>query len=269
MTGRAARKRSFGRRADDVQPPHDQEAERNLLGALFADRADALVIAQQGLKSADDFYSPLNGDVYRKIAARHARGEGWDELTVIRDLEADGPLTDVQKVEISGLRDGIYKGAQVGEFARILAEHAQNRRLAEAGDRLFKTCHNGAAPESVNEIVARINEEHTAAGHPSARRLAHLRFSDHQPGAEPPAAFKNADGDVPLAEGDLVVVAGDSGSGKTLAGLDLGIAWTTGTQWLGFQRVDSRKDAALILTSDGDGADPVRARVVRLGLGRN
>jgi hypothetical protein len=147
-------------------------------------------------------------------------------------------------------------------FLDRLTARRFRRRLSEVGARAANGCPDS---ELVEAAGLALREFESAAVKP--RTLVPLRFTDYTPDVPPPIAFGASVGDAPIAAGDLAMFAGESGAGKSLSTLDLAIAWTTRGDWLGFPcAVESGR--AVVITSDGDGADPVRTRVCRLGAGR-
>jgi AAA domain len=147
-------------------------------------------------------------------------------------------------------------------FLDCLRSLKWRRGLAALGEQ----AQNGCRDSELREAAERAMREIESAVADSVR-LEPLTFSAWNPEQPPPVAFGDGVGDAILAHGDLVVFAGDSGAGKSLSILDLGIAWATRAAWLGF-RCATAPGRVLILSSDGDGVEPVRARVCRLGLGR-
>ncbi|MCL4413869.1 MAG: replicative DNA helicase, partial [Actinobacteria bacterium] len=65
-------------------PPHNIEAEESLLGAMLLSR-DAIADALERT-SAEDFYKPAHGQIFRAITSLYARGEPADAVTVAEEL---------------------------------------------------------------------------------------------------------------------------------------------------------------------------------------
>lgn len=259
---------------DVPELPHSDEAEGAVLGGILVD--NSRLPAAQELLTESDFYREGHRAIFRAMRRLREAGSAIDLLTVTAALEATGELDRVGAVEgagpggaayVSSLTDGVPRSSNVEHYARIVLSKARRRALIGPAQALLSAAYNGEPDDEVESARARLIEVPPLSASAGGYSLEPLRFSDHRPDLPPPIAFGDAAGDVSLVVGDLAVFAGDSGAGKSLAILDLAIAWCTAAPWLGFPCA-VQAGRALIGTSDGDGADPVRARVVRLGQGR-
>jgi len=66
-------------------PPHDLSAEESLLGAMLLS-GDAINIAA-GICTAQDFYKPRHGNLFRAMIQLSDRGEAVDVVTVTDEMK--------------------------------------------------------------------------------------------------------------------------------------------------------------------------------------
>lgn len=95
--------------------------------------------------------------------------------------------------------------------------------------------------------------------------LEPIKIADWDPKEPIPVLCGDPAGEVLIAEGDLVGLAGDVGAGKTITTVGLGLAQAFNLPFLGFKASGERK--VMVLLADGDGMKPCRARAARLALG--
>src|SRR5207245_944202 len=80
-------------RSDDGALPQDIEAEQAVLGSLLID-ARAIERVASFLR-ADDFYLPVNGEIYRAMLALYGQDQPTDTVILANTLQAQNRLDDV------------------------------------------------------------------------------------------------------------------------------------------------------------------------------
>lgn len=109
----------------------DHDAERSALGAMLLDSRrvwDVLDVAQPA-----DFHDPKHETVAEAVRRLALRGEGtdavlvWDEIASLGNPFPDGPAF------VHELTSAVATAANAAYYAKVVAEHAVRRRLAEAG----------------------------------------------------------------------------------------------------------------------------------------
>lgn len=112
-------------------PPHDLDAERSVLGAVFLE-PEALGDVE-AIATAESFYHPSHAAIFDAMRAVKASGAPVDLVTVKASLEAAGRLAAVGGVAyLAELTDRVVTTAHVDAHARVIADLAQVRRIIVA-----------------------------------------------------------------------------------------------------------------------------------------
>jgi replicative DNA helicase len=164
-------------------PPHNEEAEASVLGAiLLTEQALDGILLEVGLRS-EDFYRPRNGLIFRAMIRlkEKAEPEAVDALTVSEDLRRAGELDKAGGTAyIHSLPTLVPAVGAVLDYARIVKENSllrslltatrdiQDEVLAHRGEPrelieraeavLFKIGHDGGTAE-MKSIEAVLHEE--------------------------------------------------------------------------------------------------------------
>lgn len=122
-------------------PPHNAEAERAVLGAMFK-QPNALISALESLR-VDDFYIPAHREIFAVIEALHNKGLPVDEITVIEELEKQEALTKSGGIAyITDLQRALPALTNLSHYIALLREKATMRRLLhscqEIEDNIFQ-----------------------------------------------------------------------------------------------------------------------------------
>ena len=112
-------------------PPHDEDAERAVLGAMLL-TADAVADAVEIL-SGQDFYRPAHQHVFNAAIGLYTKGEPVDTVTVHDELERMGfsEATDGLR-GLMELQSSTPVAANAAYYAKIVADTALLRRLIKA-----------------------------------------------------------------------------------------------------------------------------------------
>lgn len=118
---------------DMPELPHDDAAERYVLGAAMLDPAviDALHLAPA------DFYTPRHGRIWEAITALHAAGAPGDPVAVAAKLTAAGALPRVGGAPyLHTLMSSAGATSSTTWYADQVRAHAHARRVIAAGARI-------------------------------------------------------------------------------------------------------------------------------------
>lgn len=116
-------------------PPHSEDAERAVLGALLIEPLRVWKIAERMCLTAESFYVPAHRTVYGTIAAMAAEPRGvqkLDALTLTQRLDDAGKLETIGGAAcIEGLIDSTPAAANAEWYLDIVRQKAALRRVLE------------------------------------------------------------------------------------------------------------------------------------------
>ena len=118
----------------DRIPPHNDDAERAVIGAMLIDET-AISIAYQYLRP-EDFYSPRHRKVFDAILSLFNKGARADLLTLNDELDRTAKLEEAGGVDyIAGLTHAVPSSANTEYYAQIVQNCSLRRNLIRiAGD---------------------------------------------------------------------------------------------------------------------------------------
>ena len=210
-----------------MAPPSSLEAEEAILGCLMLDGGCVPLVA--GLVSPADFYGAAQGTIYREILRLAEAGRPVDLVTLaaalgphLADVGGQGYLVD--------LLGAIPTTAYAEHYARLVREKAGLRRLAAAGDRIMRAAYEpgvgyedalGTATRELAEAealapdtdddMALVLDRYEEAVEARRHKGAVLNLS---------SPWEDVDYRLTLGAGDLTIVAGRPGMGKTAIALN-------------------------------------------------
>ena len=217
-----------------AMPPHDLAAEQSVLGGMLLSPT-AIDEVTDAMRAAD-CYRPAHQVIYETILDLYGRGEPADPITVCAELDRKGELRRVGGASyLHTLMQTVPTAANAGYYAEIVADKAQLRRLIQLGTRVIQLGYAGATGAAdLAEILDRARAELDAAtSHADGgyTLLADMRtdrlaaLEDLQAGrVEPGLPTGILDLDTitgGLKPGQLVVIAGRPGLGKSTLALDM------------------------------------------------
>lgn len=215
--------------------PHSSEAERTVIGALLLDPDAIFTVAPQ--LSPADFYDPVYRDIYDAIRQLSEKGMPVDFVTVADSLSKNPAIQNAGgSALLADLAAGVPTASHVSRYVDIVLEKSRRRRLADIGSKIAKLAHEEA--KTADELTEMAEREFLAlcrtATDDDPSRLADLRSEryDHYvtlyEADDPVAHYGIRTGFPPLddlltglAPGQLIVVAGRPGMGKTAFALDI------------------------------------------------
>jgi replicative DNA helicase len=215
-------------------PPHDLQAEQAVLGSMMISKdAVADVIDVIDPKRSHDFYRPAHAAVFEVVVSLFGRGEPTDAVSVAAELGRRGKLERVGGAAyLHTLIAMVPTAANAGYYARIVAEKAILRRLAEVGQRITQIGFgNGDAADAADTASAALHAaldtrrggEARVPADTLAGTIEELERLAHHAGSVTglPTGFHDLDECLGgLRTGQLVVVAGRPGLGKSTLALD-------------------------------------------------
>lgn len=208
-------------------PPHDNDAELAVLGALLIDR-EAITIVSEVIKP-DNFYSDINRIIYEAMLSLWDERQPIDLLTLTSTLKKKKQLDVVGGAAfLSSLANVVPTAANVEHYARIVRERYVRRSMISLGAQMTDIAFQEEKPASeildeVEQSIFRVSQEHVQQGFihiketlaESFDRLDELHKSGgHFRGVE--TGFTDLDNLLSgMQPSNLLILAARPGTGKT------------------------------------------------------
>ena len=114
-------------------PPHNEEAERSVLGAIMLNRDVLLEVLEE--VTADDFYNESHREIFKAIWELYKDNTAVDVLTVCEELKKRKALDMVGgRAYIATLTAEVPSTANAIEYAKIVSEKATLRQLINTSE---------------------------------------------------------------------------------------------------------------------------------------
>lgn len=131
-------------------PPHSDDAERSLLGAMMLER-EAVMMAVEML-SPDDFYSAVHKALFEAMCALYAGGRPVDLVTMTEELNRRGMMEGIGGLPyLASLSRSMPSAANAQAYARIVEEKSILRRMIRACTGITADCY--AEEKTVPDIL--------------------------------------------------------------------------------------------------------------------
>jgi replicative DNA helicase len=112
-------------------PPHNEEAEQSVLGAVLIDK-DAIGLVSQRV-SPQDFYNDLNGIIYNAMLSLYEERKPIDAITLTEKLKKIRSGEKVDPSYLSELVSSVPTAANIEHYAELIKEVSIKRSLISAG----------------------------------------------------------------------------------------------------------------------------------------
>jgi hypothetical protein len=236
-------------------PPHDLEAEEQLLGAILTGGAELLERVQAHGITAGSFWRDSNRVVFTAAVDVARSGETVDSLTVTRGLQRTERIHEAGGFpRVQSLPSTVTAIANWPTRANLVLEAARRRDMLTIGRRITAAALNGGLDQAAALELARQVEGHGAG---SSVRLASVdRLDVRSLLAAPPPPIRWAWQGY-IESGTLTVLHGDGGLGKSQLALGLARATVQGGHFLHRPTRQSR-----VMIVDGEnGLDEIARRL--------
>jgi replicative DNA helicase len=135
----------------DRLPPHNQEAERGVLGGILRD-PDELPAVQQIIR-ADNFYFDAHQRIFQAVCDLADEHQPIDLVMLHDRLQKKKELEDVGGVAyLTDIWESVPTGANAEYHARIVRDSAMVRNLIHAGTEILRDAYDRT--QSADELVA-------------------------------------------------------------------------------------------------------------------
>lgn len=214
-------------------PPHNEEAEKSVLGAAMLSK-EALLDVSEEVK-AEDFYNESHREIFDAIMNLYRENTAVDMLTVCEELNKRKSLDMVGgRAYIAMLTSDVPSTANAGEYAKIVAEKAMLRQLIAASEEIAAKGYDDklAAAELLDYAegdIFRIAQKRQRSDYAKIQDvlMKNLKLIDEAEKNKGgviglPTGFKTLDEKTSgLQPSDLIIVAARPGMGKTAFALNI------------------------------------------------
>lgn len=210
-------------------PPHSEEAEKAVLGAVLIDNRAWDTISDK--VAIDDFYQHEHRLIYTAIGALAERSQPFDVLTITEFLRQKNELEQTGgESYLFSLSQNTPSAANVEAYAKIVRERSVLRQLISSAGDIAKSAFNADGRDTkelldaAEQLVFKIAEQGSRGSGPT--KVADLLSSTtaridqlyHSTGSITGVSTGFADMDEMtsgLQKGDLVIIAARPSMGKT------------------------------------------------------
>lgn len=219
----------------DHIPPHNNDAERAVLGALLIDfHIDILTEVQQFLRS-DDFYHKNHQDIFSAIVELSGKGEPVDILTLTEALRAKKSLDALGGVSyISELPVNVPTAANIVYYARIVQSCSIRRLIVQISHHMIGAAHDESKEasyilEEAEKQIFNINDKQQRNEYKEARIIVQetvenieKRYKTKEPYTGVPSGFTALDKlTLGFQNSEMIIVGARPSVGKTALALTM------------------------------------------------
>lgn len=214
-------------------PPHDDDVEQSLLGAIMIDK-DALIDVAEFLRP-EHFYKESHQHIFKAMISLFEQHEPVDVVTVTARLKKEGTLTSVGgNSYVSELLTVVPTSAHAAQYGHIIREHSLKRQLISAAARINEVAFKDEG--EAQDILDQAEQEIFAIAQNSTKRdFVHIKDTLTESFDRLDELHKNAGGlrGVPtgfadldfklsgMQDSNLIILAARPGTGKTAMVLNI------------------------------------------------
>ena len=208
-------------------PPQDIDAELSVLGGLLLDNTKYQEV--EGVISSRDFYKAAHRKIFIAIGELHDNDDPIDLLTLKDTLEKQGELGSCGGIPyIASIGDGVPTAANIAYYCKIVKEKAVGREVLALSNSLITSIYSGDDITDVVEVMkdsafsvnlSKTNVPIYTMKEVIKESFAQIEAAHMNPGTVSgvPYGFTALDRLTSGAqEGDLIIIAGRPGMGKSL-----------------------------------------------------
>ena len=214
--------------------PHSNDAEQAVLGSMLSDK-EAVNKAFEKKLDAAHFYKKSHSLIFAAMSILDKKNEPIDTVSVVDVLTKNNDLETVGGAfYISGLVDLVPTTAHIARYVKIVMEKAILRNLIYLSNDISKEAYDDSKDvddilESVQKSIFNITQDRLQKGFEKIDPVLHKTFEDIDRIASHkgsvigvPTGFSDLDVKTTgFQAGDLVIIAGRPGMGKTSFALNM------------------------------------------------
>src|SRR3989338_2598926 len=207
-------------------PPHNEEIEQSVLGAILIDK-DAISIVSEVVKPSD-FYNDINGIIYNSMLSLYEARKPIDILTLTTQLKKNKISDKIDPSYLTSLLETVPTAANVEHYAQIIKENSTKRSMIAAGGQITEMgfMEDKEATELLDKaesFIFSISQGHSLRGFLPLKEMLAESFDRidelHKKGAGlrgVKTGFIDLDNTLSgLQDSNLIILAARPGQGKT------------------------------------------------------
>ena len=221
---------------ESVAPPHSREAEEALIGSVLISPDVIRLLDVQ----VDDFYVARHRSIWQAFMVLERRGITLDFVTICDTLDDDKALENVGgSAYLAQLVNNTPTSMNAAAYAEIVMDKARRRRTLKAASQLAKAAYDesgdmeAATNQVLNELVS--NGRIGQGAVPVSEFASQLYDEIEERAKDPrevygiPTGFADFDRiTAGLQRGELLIISGEPGLGKTLFTVQMGAQMASG-----------------------------------------
>ena len=214
--------------------PHSDEAEQAVLGSMLSDKSAVNKVFEKKL-SAEQFYKSAHSLIFSAMAKLDKENEPIDTVSVVDTLTKSKDLDKVGGAYyISGLIEVVPTTAHIDRYIKIVIEKSVLRNLIYLANDISKEAYDDRQEvddilESVQKSIFGITQDRLKKGFEKIDPVLHETFeridmiASHKGSViGVPSGFSDLDVKTTgFQNGDLIIIAGRPGMGKTSFALNM------------------------------------------------
>lgn len=218
-------------------PPHSLEAERTVLGALLLD-PEAIIKVSDFLKP-EDFYDPINRQIFDSIFSLYLNHEPIDFITVSTRLSDSKHIQDIGGTAfLAELASSVPTSSHIYQYGQIVKAKSLHRNIIDAGRKIVGLGYE--VEKSIPELLDQVEKTIFQITNTFLKekfvhikdvlderyeRFAELHASGDDGGTKGvPTGFKALDNKLSgLQPSDLIILAARPSMGKTSLALNIAV----------------------------------------------
>lgn len=147
-------------------PPHNEEMEESVLGAILIDRDAIHAVAE--ILSPSDFYNESNKIIFGAMLGLYEERKSIDILTLTAVLKKKKEYSHIGASYLSGLVDTVPTAANVSQYAQIIKEASTKRSLIHIGSQVaemgFSDEEAKVSLDKTESLIFSLSQHHTTGG---------------------------------------------------------------------------------------------------------